>query len=461
MYSPDDLNDHGGTPPRQILTPSSLNRLVRGLLEDALPLVWIEGELSNVARPASGHLYFTLKDSDAQVRCAMFRPKTTRLTFKPVDGMHVLLRARVGLYEPRGEFQLVAEQMEPAGEGALRREFERLKTQLGAEGLFDQERKQPLPHYARRIGVITSATGAAIRDVLSVLSRRWPLVEVEVLPVPVQGREAPPAITAMLRKASRSGRYDVLLLTRGGGSLEDLWAFNDENVARAIYASEVPVVSAVGHEVDFSIADFVADLRAPTPSAAAELLVPDRAASLRHLRQLQQRLGSLQQRRLHTLSQRSDHLYARLQAQRPQARLARDRERLTHLLRRLHAVQRESSQQRQRRLERLHARLLARHPRQQLPLLQRRLAEQDLRLRRAILRILERRRLALDQAGRTMHAVSPLATLDRGYSILFDAQGHVLRSVAGVEPAAEVRARLADGELNLRVVDDLTSTEHD
>lgn len=461
MYSPDDLNDHGGTPPRQILTPSSLNRLVRGLLEDALPLVWIEGELSNVARPASGHLYFTLKDSDAQVRCAMFRPKTTRLTFKPVDGMHVLLRARVGLYEPRGEFQLVAEQMEPAGEGALRREFERLKTQLGAEGLFDQEHKQPLPHYARRIGVITSATGAAIRDVLSVLSRRWPLVEVEVLPVPVQGREAPPAITAMLRKASRSGRYDVLLLTRGGGSLEDLWAFNDENVARAIYASEIPVVSAVGHEVDFSIADFVADLRAPTPSAAAELLVPDRAASLRHLRQLQQRLGSLQQRRLHTLSQRSDHLYARLQAQRPQARLARDRERLMHLLRRLHAVQRESSQQQQRRLERLHARLLARHPRQQLPLLQRRLAEQDLRLRRAIVRILERRRQALDQAGRTMHAVSPLATLDRGYSILFDAQGHVLRSVAGVEPATEVRARLADGELNLRVVDDLTSSERD
>ncbi|HEY9131245.1 MAG TPA: exodeoxyribonuclease VII large subunit [Dyella sp.] len=461
MRSPDDFDDQGGPPPRQILTPSSLNRLVRGLLEDALPLVWIEGELSNVARPASGHLYFTLKDSQAQVRCAMFRPKTARLTFKPVDGMHVLLRARVGLYEPRGEFQLVAEQMEPAGEGALRREFERLKAQLGAEGLFDPERKRPLPHYAKRIGVITSATGAAIRDVLSVLARRWPLVDVEVLPVPVQGREAPPAIAAMLRKASQSARYDVLLLTRGGGSLEDLWAFNDEGVARAIHASATPVVSAVGHEVDFSIADFVADLRAPTPSAAAELLVPDRGASLRHLRQMQQRLVSLQERRLHTLGQRTDHLHARLQAQRPQARLARDLERLTHLLRRLHATQRDGGQRRLHRLERLHARLLACHPRQRLPLLQRRLAEQDLRLRRAIAAVLERRHHALDRAGGTLHAVSPLATLERGYAILFDAQGRVVRSAAGVAPSTPLRARLADGELPLRVVDDLTPTTRD
>ncbi|HEX7815360.1 exodeoxyribonuclease VII large subunit [Dyella sp.] len=461
MRTPDDHYDDGGSPPRQILTPSSLNRLVRGLLEDTLPMVWIEGELSNVARPASGHIYFTLKDSQAQVRCAMFRPKTTRLTFRPADGMHVLVRARVGLYEPRGEFQIVAEQMEPAGEGALRREFERLKAQLGAEGLFDAERKRPLPRHAQRIGVVTSATGAAVRDVLSVLSRRWPLVQVDVLPVPVQGREAPPAIATMLRKASNSRLYDVLLLTRGGGSLEDLWAFNDENVARAIRASAVPVVSAVGHEVDFSISDFVADLRAPTPSAAAELLVPDRDSAMRHLRQLKQRLQSLQQRRLHTLIQRSDHLYARLQAQRPQARLARDRERLMHLLRRLHAAQRDSSQHHQRRLERLHARLLAQHPRQRLPLLARRLAEQDLRLRRAIGRILERHRHALDQTGRTLHAISPLATLDRGYSILFDAHGRVLRSAAGVEPASVVRAQLAEGSLNLQVLDDLTSTERD
>ena len=450
MRSPDDQ----AAPPRRILTPSTLNRLVRGLLEDALPLVWIEGELSNVARPASGHLYFTLKDSGAQVRCAMFRPKSMALRFKPADGMQVLLRARVGLYEPRGEFQLVAEHMEPAGEGALQREFERLKARLDAEGLFDPARKRPLPRFARRIGVITSATGAAVRDVLSVMARRWPLADVEILPVPVQGREAPPAIVAMLGKASASGRYDVLLLTRGGGSLEDLWAFNDEAVARAVHASAVPVVSAVGHEVDFSIADFVADLRAPTPSAAAELLVPDAQALGRHLRQLQQRLATLQQRRLQGHGQRVDHLLARLQAQRPQARLARDRERLVHLHRRLLGSLREQQQQRQSRVERVHARLLARHPQQRLQLLRRQLAEQAQRLRQSIERRLERDRLTLRQSARALHAVSPLATLERGYAILFDADGKVLRSAQGVAADTKLRARLADGELPLRVEPD-------
>ncbi len=446
MHSPDAPTP----PPRHILTPSSLNRLVRDLLEDALPLVWIEGELSNVARPASGHLYFTLKDAGAQVRCAMFRPKTGWLRFRPADGMHVLVRARVGLYEPRGEFQLVAEHMEPAGEGALQREFEQLKARLDAEGLFDPARKRPLPAFARRIGVITSATGAAVRDVLSVMSRRWPLAEVDVLPVPVQGREAPPAIVSMLRRASASGRYDVLLLTRGGGSLEDLWAFNDEQVARAVHASAVPVVSAVGHEVDFSIADFVADLRAPTPSAAAELLVPDAQALRRHLHQLRQRMATLQQRRLHALIQRTDHLLARLQAQRPQTRLMRDRERLAHLRHRLTVAMREAMRERSRRLERAQARLLARHPRQRLPLYTQQLAQQERRLRQAIFQILERRRATLNQTARALHAISPLATLDRGYAILFDDQGRVIRSTAHVAPGDRVRAKVADGEMALR-----------
>jgi exodeoxyribonuclease VII large subunit len=438
--------------PRHVLTPSSLNRLVRDLLGDVFPLVWIEGELSNVAKPASGHLYFTLKDNGAQVRCAMFKPKAGMLRFRPVDGMQVLLRAKVGLYEPRGEFQLVAESMELAGEGALQREFEQLKARLDAEGLFAQARKRQLPRYARRIGVITSATGAAVRDVLSVLGRRWPLAEVEVLPVPVQGREAPPAIAAMLRKASASGRYDVLLLTRGGGSLEDLWAFNDEAVARAIHASAVPVVSAVGHEIDFSIADFVADLRAPTPSAAAELLVPDAVTVGRHLQQLQQRMVTSQQRQLQAQAQRVDHLLARLQTQRPQVRLARDRERLLHLQHRLSVVLREQSQLRQTRLERLHARLLAQHPRTQWSLLARRLAEQDQRLRRAITYTLERQQTALRHAGHALHAISPLATLERGYAILFDETGQVVRSVAAVSEGDTVNARVSDGELSLRVL---------
>ena len=455
MQEPDDFSDGaGGQPPRHILTPSTLNRLVRSLLEDALPLVWIEGELSNVARPASGHLYFTLKDSAAQVRCAMFKPKTNWLRFKPADGMHVLMRARVGLYEPRGEFQLVAEHMEPAGEGALQREFERLKAQLDAEGLFAAGRKRPLPHFARRIGVITSATGAAVRDVLSVLTRRWPLVEVDVLPVPVQGREAPPAIVSMLRKAAASQRYDVLLLTRGGGSLEDLWAFNDEQVARAIHACPVPVVSAVGHEIDFSIADFVADLRAPTPSAAAELLVPDAFALRRHLDQLQRRIVVLQERRLQAHIQRLDHWLARLQAQRPQARLARDRERLEQLHRRLLGACLSHTTQSNMRLARVHTRLLAQHPRQRLMLRRHQVDQHFMQLRRSIEHKLERDRLAIQQTARTLHAVSPLATLERGYAILFDAQGKVLRSARHVAAGTPLRARLADGELPLQVSDD-------
>jgi exodeoxyribonuclease VII large subunit len=439
---------------RSVLTPSTLNRLVRDLLGDVFPLVWIEGELSNVAKPASGHLYFTLKDSGAQVRCAMFKAKASTLRFRPTDGTQVLVRAKVGLYEPRGEFQLVAESMEPAGEGALQREFEQLKARLDAEGLFAQARKRPLPRYARRIGVITSATGAAVRDVLSVFSRRWPLVDVEVLPVPVQGRDAPPAIVSMLRKASASGRYDVLLVTRGGGSLEDLWAFNDEGVARAIHASAVPVVSAVGHEIDFSIADFVADLRAPTPSAAAELLVPDSVAIGRHIEQLQQRLLTLQQRRLQAQAQRVDHLFARLHAQRPQARLARDRERLLNLERRLTGVAREQGERRQARLDRLHARLLAQHPRTRLALLARRLTEQDQRMRRSMTLTLERHQTSIRHMARALHAVSPLATLDRGYAILFDEAGQVLRSVAATEAGARVSAKLADGTLRLTVADD-------
>ncbi|QAU25083.1 exodeoxyribonuclease VII large subunit [Dyella sp. M7H15-1] len=454
MHAPDDFsNGAGDQPPRHILTPSTLNRLVRGLLEDALPLVWIEGELSNVARPASGHLYFTLKDNAAQVRCAMFKPKSSCLRFKPADGMQVLVRARVGLYEPRGEFQLVAEHMEPAGEGALQREFERLKAQLDAEGLFAQDHKRPLPRFARRIGVITSATGAAIHDVLSVLGRRWPLVDVDVLPVPVQGHEAPPAIVSMLRKATACGRYDVLLLSRGGGSLEDLWAFNDERVARAIHASQVPVVSAVGHEIDFSIADFVADLRAPTPSAAAELLVPDVRAQQRHLDQMRQRIMAIQERRLQQRIQRIDHLLARLQSQRPQARLAHDRERLLHLHRRLLGARIAQLNQLKARLDRVHAHLLSQHPRQQLALLRQRLEQHAQHLRRLVEHKLERERLTLQQTARALHAVSPLATLERGYAILFDAEGKVLRSVQTVTVDTPLRARLADGELPLRVSD--------
>ncbi|UPG88856.1 exodeoxyribonuclease VII large subunit [Luteibacter aegosomaticola] len=434
----------------EIFTPSGLNRLVRDLLEDALPVgVWIEGELSNVARPTSGHIYFTLKDANAQVRCAMFRMAASRLRFRPTDGMHVLMRAKVGLYEARGEFQLVADHMEPAGEGALQREFEQLKARLGAEGLFDAERKRPLPAFPRRIGVITSPSGAAIRDVLSVLGRRLGLAEVEVLPVPVQGREAPPAIAAMVRRAAASGRYDVLLVTRGGGSLEDLWAFNDEQVARAIHASAVPVVSAVGHEVDFTIADFVADLRAATPSAAAELLVPDGADLARNLDRLRQRMATLVTRRIQAAAQRTDHLHARLNSQRPQARLARDAQRLEAVHRRLRTAINQSNALRRARLDRLQARLAAQHPRLRLTPVEQRIAALRQRLVNSMARRLERDQLRVHQQGRTLHAVSPLATLERGYAIVFDQRDAVVRRANDIRVGERVRVMLAEGEMRL------------
>jgi exodeoxyribonuclease VII large subunit len=440
---------------REVYTPSALTRFVRDLLEDALPLIWIEGEISNFAKPASGHLYFTLKDAGAQVRCAMFKPKSTWLRFKPGDGLRVLARARVSLYEARGEFQLIVESLEEAGEGALQRAFEQLKAKLSAEGLFDAARKREIPRWPRRIGVITSPTGAAVRDVLSVIARRFALAEVDILPVPVQGKEAPPAIVRMIEAASNARRHDVLLLTRGGGSLEDLWAFNDEAVARAIRASAIPVVCAVGHEIDFTIADFAADLRAPTPSAAAELLVPDQREIARTL---ERELARLRQRMLRTLegrAQRLDHLLARIQAQRPQARLARARERLLNLQRRLLDRALGARERRQARVVQLRTRLLAQHPAVRLARDAAHAGALDERLRGTILRALERRHARLGELARTLHAVSPLATLERGYAILLeDGSGRVVRSVKQAERNARWRARLADGEIALRVADD-------
>jgi len=443
------------TAAREVYSPSALTRFVRDLLEDVLPLVWIEGELSNVSRPASGHLYFTLKDSGAQVRCAMFKPKSTWLRFKPADGMRVLARARVSLYEARGEFQLIVDSLEEAGEGALQRAFEQLKAKLAAEGLFDADRKRAIPPLPRRIGVITSPTGAAVRDVISVLARRFPLVEVDILPVPVQGKDAPPAIVAMLDAASKARRHDVLLLTRGGGSLEDLWAFNDEAVARAIRASAIPVVAAIGHEIDFTIADFAADLRAPTPSAAAELLVPDASDIARRLARQQQRIEHRLQRNLDARSQHLDHLLARINAQRPQARLARAGERLQMLHRRLADRIGGDLAGDHARLAQLRTRLLAQHPSAPITRGAEHASTLAGRLRNATQRGLERRDARLAELARTLHAVSPLATLDRGYAILFEHEsGRVVRSVAQATPGLALRARLADGGFALRVEPD-------
>ena len=399
-----------------VLTPSQLNTLARSLLEDAFPLVWVEGELGNVSRPASGHLYFTLKDARAQVRGALFKPKSQWLKFVPREGLRVLARGRLTLYEARGEYQLVLDHMEEAGEGALRRSFEELKAKLAAEGLFASyvvtavefasERKRPLPRFVRRLGVITSPTGAAVRDIVSVLGRRCPLLEVEILPVQVQGATAAAGIAGMLARAGASGRYDTLLIARGGGSLEDLWAFNDEALARAIAASPVPVVSAVGHETDFTLADFAADVRAPTPSVAAELLVPDRDELRRRVATLQARLHRQQRQQLRQAMQRADRAGLRLEAQRPRARL---------------------------------------------DLLCRRQADSLRRLGAAWQRRLEREQSRLRGLARSLETVSPLATVARGYALLQHEDGRLIRSTAQADVGDRVEARLADGTLKLVV----------
>ena len=438
---------------RDILTPSQLNTLARDLLEGAFPLIWVEGELSSVSRPGSGHLYFNLKDARAQVRCALFKPKSTWLTFVPRDGLRVLARGRLTLYEARGDYQLVLDHMEEAGEGALRRAFDELRAKLAAEGLFASERKRPLPPHPRRIAVITSASGAAVRDVLSVLARRYPLLEVDVLPVLVQGATAAAQITAMLRRAAACGRYDVLLLTRGGGSLEDLWAFNDEQLVRAIVASAVPVVSAVGHETDVSLADFAADLRAPTPSAAAELLVPSQDDLHRRLRTLAARLSNLQRQRLRGAIQRADRASIRLHGLRPQARLQLLCQRQAEGLRRLAAAWQRRLDRERARLRHADAVLRSAHPSRRMARLQARVEGLGPRSRTAIARRLSADALRLRALARSLHAVSPLATVARGYAILQHDDGRIVRSVLDAAPGDALDARLGDGHLRVRVED--------
>ena len=439
---------------RDILTPSQLNTLARDLLEGAFPAIWVEGELSGVARPASGHLYFSLKDERAQVRCAMFKPKSTWLKFQPRDGMRVLARGRLTLYEARGDYQLVLDHMEEAGEGALRRAFEELKARLAAEGLFDAARKRPLPAFPRRIGLLTSPSGAVVRDVLSVLARRLPLAEIDVLPVPVQGATAAAQIRGMLARAIQSERYDVLLIARGGGSLEDLWAFNDEQLARAIAASPIPVVSAIGHETDFSLSDFAADLRAPTPSVAAELLVPDRADLRARLEGFARTLASMQGNRQQQASQRADRAWLRLQALHPQARFALLRRREAELRQRLDASLLRALEQRIARLRHAGAVLRGSRPERRLDQLRERLFALRGRPQSAVARQLQHEALRLRGLARSLETVSPLATVARGYAILRREDGRIVRGTGDAPVGSALDATVADGLLKLRVEGD-------
>lgn len=427
---------------RHILSVSLLNEQVRDLLENSFINLWVEGEISNLSQPSSGHLYFTLKDAGAQIRAAMFRGNNRFLKFTPKNGQQVLLKARVSLYAPRGDYQLIVEHIEEAGLGALRRAYDELRLRLQAEGLFETARKRPLPATAQHIAVITSATGAAVRDIISVLGRRFPGLPVTVIPVPVQGREAAPAIVRAIALANSQKDFDVILIARGGGSLEDLWAFNEEIVARAIAGSRLPVVSGVGHETDFTIADFVADLRAPTPSAAAELLSPDGEDLLDNFEGFEILLVRALRTELARFKQKVTHLRARLRH--PGQRLQDLAQKLDDLEARLSRAQQQSLREREVKWKNLLARLRGQHPGQKLPALQQQVMALDQRLDRAMTQHIREQQTQLQHLAERAQLASPLAILARGYAVLENQHG-LLRSVTAVAIGDKINARMSDG----------------
>lgn len=436
---------------RDIYTPSRLNREARTLLERGLPALWLEGEISNLSRPSSGHWYFSLKDEAAQLRCAMFRQRNLLARFTPRDGSHVLVRGRVSLYEQRGDYQFIADYMEEAGEGALRQRFELLKVKLAADGLFAAEHKRPLPRLPRRIGVITSPTGAAIRDVLHILRRRFCAIPVLLYPVQVQGGVAAAQIARTIRRASTRAECDVLVLVRGGGSLEDLWAFNEESVARAIYDSAIPVVTGIGHEVDFTIADFVADVRAPTPSGAAELVVPDSSEWLRNVLRLTGRMTAALTRKLKTQQDRSTWLQRRLAQLHPGVQLRQRAQRLDELEQRLIRLVRSGLGERGRTLVQLATELRQHSPALRVANASRRLDIARTSMERLVRQTLEQRGKRLAVASRTLDAVSPLATLERGYAIVTDSKGTVITNAQDVRAGQIINARLTQGSVRARI----------
>ena len=436
------------------LTVSQLNRQAKNLLESHFDFVWVEGEISNFVSPSSGHWYFSLKDGNAQVRCAMFRGRNQRVRFTPGNGDHIRLRCRVSLYEGRGEFQLIVEHMEHAGAGALQAAFEKLKEKLLAEGLFDADRKKPMPDSVSNLGVITSPTGAAIHDILTVLKRRCPAIEVSILPVAVQGEGAAAEIVSAIKRANRlqtEGRInlDALIVGRGGGSLEDLWAFNEEIVARAIAASELPIVSAVGHEIDFSIADMVADHRAPTPSAAAELLSPDQREQMERLKKLESDLVRLIRRKLADAQTQLDHLRKRLKH--PGAQLREQSQRLDDLEQRLVLAQKNLLARKKSELVLLESRLQASSPLPRIQQMQRDLQNLQQRLESAMQAKLQDAGSRLAHLAQMLDSLSPLGTLQRGYAIVTDGDGKVVTDARTVSPGDTLQTRLASGRLQVTV----------
>ncbi|MBS1155677.1 MAG: exodeoxyribonuclease large subunit [Proteobacteria bacterium] len=441
--------------PQNIISVTELNRQARQLLEGSFPVLWVAGEISGFKRYDSGHCYFTLKDAGAQVRCVMFRNRAALLDFAPREGTKVEARAVVSLYEARGDFQLTIEALRPAGLGALFEAFEALKRKLEAEGLFSTTRKRALPAFPRAIGIVTSPAAAALRDVLTTLRRRMPGLPVILYPTAVQGDAAAAQIAGAIRMAATRREVDTLIVCRGGGSIEDLWSFNEEIVARAIADCPIPVVCGVGHETDFTIADFVADLRAPTPTAAAELATPDRAALQARIDHLHHRLANLMTRQLQQRMQRLDSLTRRLQH--PGERLARQREKLADLARRLHAAPARQLETRTLRLQQLALRLTHRRP-QDAPL-QTRLATLQTRLYAALPRQLERRRQSLATLAARLTAHDPQAPLAKGYALVSHADGTLLRRASDAETGEAITVRFAKDALKAKVIGENTATQ--
>ncbi|CDH03806.1 exodeoxyribonuclease VII large subunit [Xenorhabdus bovienii] len=435
-----------------IFSVSRLNQTVRQLLELEMGRIWLSAEISNFSQPSSGHWYFTLKDERAQIRAAMFRSSNLRATFRPQNGQQVLVRAQITLYEPRGDYQLIVESIQPAGDGLLQQQFEVLKQKLTSEGLFDSIHKKPLPSPAKRLGVITSASGAALHDILNILKRRDPSLPIIIYPTAVQGAEAPLQIIRAIELANDRQECDVLIVGRGGGSLEDLWCFNDEQVARAIFQSRIPIVSAVGHETDVTIADFIADLRAPTPSAAAELVSRNQIELLRQVQSLQQRLEMAMDYFFAQKLRIFNTLQHQLQQQRPDLRLARQQNKLVELRQKLVDSLLRCLKQHSLSHEKLNLRLLQTNPDQQIRHYSQQSQQYDFRLKQAIERQLGHYREKFAVSCSQLNAVSPLATLQRGYSISETSDGTLLKETKQVKVGDTLNTRLQDGWVKSQVI---------
>tara|TARA_B100001173_G_scaffold48686_1_gene39482 strand:+ start:1893 stop:3254 length:1362 start_codon:yes stop_codon:yes gene_type:complete len=439
---------------QSVISVSELNKKAKSLLEKGIPKLWIEGEISNLAKPASGHMYFSLKDEMSQIRCAWFKQRQLQNTLNIVNGSKMLALGKIGLYEPRGEYQFIVEKMEIAGEGDLKRKYEDLKRKLSAEGIFSEENKSELPNLPKRIGVITSPSGAAVQDILTVLNRRFPIIPIIIFPVAVQGEQAAPQIQNALEKANFRADCDLLILARGGGSLEDLWAFNEEIVARAIFDSEIPIISAIGHETDVTISDFTADLRAPTPSGAAELAVPDQHDWIKSIDNISEKINTIITQQINSKSQLSDWINKRLSQSSPMMTVKRQIEKSNNLQKMLSSSILQNLSRQEKNIHQLKSNLNEVSPRLKIHTQLSRIKELNQKITSCSDHLLEGLNNRIKLASKTLNSVSPLRTLDRGYAIARDAKTkNVIMSADTIEIENDIEVKLAKGEIKVTVIE--------